>query len=86
MECGINVEPGSITGTPPLKLSTINYHSLSPIYCIDEVLKNKHLLDMMKVPNTILQMAYLKLYIPLSLLMTSALLRLAVTGQVYLPG
>jgi len=68
-----NTEPGSITGKLPLKLSTINYHSLGPIYCIDKVSKNKHLLDMTKIPNAILQMAYLKLYIPLSLLMTSAL-------------
>jgi len=39
----------------------------------DEVFKNNQQLNVMKIPNAILQMAYLKLFIPLSMLTTSAL-------------
>src|SRR5882724_7544256 len=46
---------------------------IGPIYRIEEVSKNKQQLDVTKLPNAILQMAYLKLYIPLSMLMTSTL-------------
>jgi len=51
---------------------------LSPIYCIDEVSKKKDKLNVTQIPNAILQMAYLKLDIPLSLLTTTALLKIHV--------
>src|SRR5882724_1246897 len=68
-----NVEPEPTTSISALKLVAINYHSLRPIYRYDEVSKNKQQLDMTRIPNIILQMAYMKLYIPLSMLTTSAL-------------
>src|SRR5882672_8720279 len=40
------------------------------------VSNNKQQLDVTKIPNAILQMAYLKLFIPLSMLTTSALTRI----------
>jgi len=45
---------------------------LGPIYGAEDVANNSLLLDMMDIPNAILQMAYNKLYIPLSMLTTSA--------------
>ena len=67
-----NINPAPTSGTSATKLSTIDYHLLSPIYSIDKVSKNRHQLNIMRIQNAILQMAYLKLYIPLSIL-TSAL-------------
>jgi len=55
------------------KTMVVNYQNLSPIYSMDDLTKNKHQLDMMDVPNAILQMAYNKIYMPLSMLTTSAL-------------
>ena len=68
-----NVEPESSAGSSTSKLVVIDYHSLGPIYCYDEVSKNKQQFDMTRIPNAILQMAYMKLYIPLSMLTTSPL-------------
>jgi len=51
----------------------IDYQHLSPIYSTEDLAKNKHQLDMTDVPNAILQMVYNKIYIPLLMLMTSAL-------------
>jgi len=68
-----NVEPTSTASIFSLKVAMINYHSLGPIYGIAEVSKNKQQPNIMKIPNAILQMAYMKLYIPLSMLTTSAL-------------
>src|SRR5882724_4306100 len=55
------------------KSAHINYQSMGPIYSPEEVAKNTQLLDMTDILNTILQMAYNKLYIPLSLLTTPSL-------------
>jgi len=67
-------DPTSNTIPPITKASPyIDFQSLGPIYRIEEVSKNKQQLDVTKLPNAILQMAYLKLYIPLSMLTTSAL-------------
>jgi len=71
-----NVDSTSTSSISIAKFSDIDFHALSPIYCIDEVSKNKHHLNITKIPNAILQMAYLKLYIPLSMLTTSALLKI----------
>ena len=57
-------------------LSNIDYRNLAPIYCYDDVSKNKQQLDIMKLPNSILQMAFFKFYIPLSMLTTSALTKI----------
>jgi len=57
----------------PAKPAVVNYQSLGPIYSADDVAKNKHQLDMTDVPNAILQMAYNKIHVPLSMLTTSAL-------------
>jgi len=57
----------------PSKLIVIDYQHLSPIYSTEDLAKNKHQLDMTDVPNAILQMVYNKIYIPLLMLMTSAL-------------
>jgi len=59
-----------------MSLSNINYGNLAPIYCYDDVSKNKQQLDNMKLPNSKLQMASLKLYIPHSMLTTSALTKI----------
>ena len=67
-----NVDSMPTSDLSATKLSTIDYHSLGPIFCFDKVLKNKHQLDMTWIPNAILQMAYLRLYILLSMLMTTA--------------
>jgi len=63
-----NVEPASTAGTSILKHTAINYHSLRPIYHFNQVSKNKQQLNMTRIPNVILQMAYMKLYIPLQCL------------------
>ena len=55
------------------KLSVIDYQNIGPIYIANDLTKNKHQLDMSDVPNAILQMAYNKIYIPLSMMTTSAL-------------
>jgi len=57
----------------PAKSAVVDYQSLGPFYSTDDVTKNKHQLDMKDVPNAILQMAYNKIYVLLSMLMTSAL-------------
>ena len=62
-----STEHSSAAESPSAKLSTTNFLSLGPIYRIKEVSKNKQLLDVTKMPNAILQMEYLKLYIPLSM-------------------
>ena len=57
----------------PPKNSHVNCQCLGPIYSANDIVKNKHQLDMTDIPNSILQMAYNKLYIPLSMLTTPAL-------------
>jgi len=70
------MDPASTTGlTQPLPLP-IDFHSLGPIYLFDEVSKNRQQLDVTKIPNVILQMAYLKLFIPLSILTSSSLTKI----------
>ena len=68
-----NAEPVSTASISLAKIMPIDFHTLSPIYCIDEVSKNKHQLNIIQILNAILQMAYFKIYIPLSMLTTSAL-------------
>ena len=51
----------------PAKSVVVAYQSLGPIYSSDDLSKNKQL-DMMDIPNPILQMAYNKIYILLSML------------------
>src|SRR5882724_6676964 len=68
-----SIDPTSAAESPSAKLSSNDFLSLGPIYCIEEVSKNKQQFDITKMPNAILQMAYLKLYILLSMLTTSAL-------------
>jgi len=51
----------------------IDYQHLSPIYSMEYLVKNKQQLDMTDVLNAILQMAYNKIYVPLSMLTTSTL-------------
>ena len=68
-----NIEPDPTASVSVLKLAAVDYHSLGPIYRYDKVSKNKQQLDMTRIPNTILQMVYMKLYIPLLMLTTSAL-------------
>ena len=60
----------------PSKNTHVNYHSLGPIYGPEQVAENKQLLDMTDILNTILQMAYNKLYSPLSMLTMLALSRI----------
>src|SRR5882724_7164332 len=55
------------------KSSFVDYQNLGPIYSANDLAKNKHQLDMSDVPNAVLQMAYNKMYILLSMLTTSAL-------------
>jgi len=53
------------------KATFIDYQHLSPIYSMEDLVKNKQQLDMTDVPKTVLQMAYNNIYIPLSMLTTS---------------
>jgi len=55
------------------KSMVVDYQNLSPIDSLEDLTKNKHQLNMTDVPNAILQMAYNKIYVPLSMLTTSAL-------------
>ena len=71
-----NVDPASTAGSPMAKLTPPDFHSLGLIYQFNEVSKNKQQLDMTKIPNVILQMAYLKLYILLSMHATSPLTKI----------
>src|SRR5882724_9185406 len=59
-----------------MSLANIDYQNLAPIPCYGDMSKNKQQLDNMKLPNAILQMDFLKLYIPLSMLTTSALTKI----------
>jgi len=68
-----NVDHASTTIPTQPKSMPIDFHSLGPIYLFYEVSKNRQQLDVMKIPNAILQMAYLKLFIPLSMLTSSSL-------------
>ena len=61
------------------KNSHVNYQSLGPIYGTEDVANNSLLLDMMDIPNAILQMVYNKLYVPLSMLTTSTLSKIQMT-------
>jgi len=54
------------------KNSLIDYQRLGPISGPEDVAKNTHQFNMSDIPNAILQMAYHNLYIPLSMLTTSA--------------
>jgi len=49
---------------------------LGPIYGTEDVANNSLLLDMMDILNAILQMVYNKLYVPLSMLTTSTMLKI----------
>jgi len=49
----------------PPKHAQVDDQKLGPINSSDEVSKNKKVLNMIDIPNSILQMAYNKLYIPL---------------------
>jgi len=71
-----NIDPGPTTGPTQTKSLPTNFHTLGPIYLFNEVSKNKQQLDITKIPNAILQMAYLKLFIPLSMLMSSSLAKI----------
>jgi len=65
-----------ITGSSPMEASPeqppknaqVDYQNLGSIYSSIEVSKKKQVLNMINIPNAILQMAYNKLYIPLSML------------------
>jgi len=63
------------------KNSHINYKNLGPIYGTEDVANNRLLLDMMDIPNAILQMVYNKLYVPLSMLTTSALSKIQMNNN-----
>src|SRR5882724_2747056 len=65
-------DPTMAPDSPP-KNSPIDYQSLGPIYSPKDIAKNTHQLNMLDIPNAILQMAYNKLYIPLSMLTSAAL-------------
>ena len=43
-----NVDPAASASPPIISITNIDYHSLGPIYCFNEVLKNKQQLDVMK--------------------------------------
>jgi len=66
---------GHVNTTEPMSAKTIvvDYQNLSPIYSLDDLTKNKHQLDMMDIPNTILHMVFNKIYILLTMLTTPAL-------------
>ena len=55
------------------KNAHIDYQTLTPIYGPDDIAKNKHQLNMTDIPNAILQMAFNKICIPLTMLTTPAL-------------
>jgi len=64
----------ALTSDPTMAKSTfVDYQNLGPIYTANDLAKNRHQLAMSDVPNAILQMAYNKIYIPLSMMTTSAL-------------
>jgi len=67
-----SLDQGPTADSRPL----IDYQSLGPIYTANDLAKNKHQLNMTDVPNSILQMAYNKVYIPLSMLTTATLTKI----------
>jgi len=76
-----NVDPGPTTRPTQSKSLPTDFHTLGPIYLFDEVSKNKQQLDITKILNVILQMAYLKLFIPLSMLMTLSLAKICANNS-----
>jgi len=68
-----NIDHAQVTEPMTAKTVTINYLKLGPIYSMDDLAKNRHQLYMTDVPNSVLQMAYKKIYVPLSMLTTSSL-------------
>jgi len=50
-----------------------DFGSLPPIYIFDEITSNSYHLDSIGIPNTILQMAFNKIFIPFSMLMASTM-------------
>jgi hypothetical protein len=54
----------------------IDYHAAGLLYTREELSKNEHTVDPEGIPNSILQMAHGRAYIPLSMLATTALNRI----------
>jgi len=68
-----NIDHAQATEPMTAKTMVIDHQNLGPIYSMNNLTKNKQQLDMTDVPNAILQMVYNKIYMPLSMLTTSAL-------------
>jgi len=58
------------------KSPAINYQSLGLIYTAEDLAKNKHQLNMTHMLNAILQMAYNKVYVPLTMLTSATLTKI----------
>jgi len=69
-------DPAIVADSAHNKSAHVDYQNLGPIYGPDDVAKNTQQLDMTDILNAILQMAYNKLYIPLLMLTTAALLKI----------
>ena len=67
-------DTGITTANP--KTQVVDYQTLGPIYTDEEAIQNAHTVGIRGTLNTILQMAYGKAYIPLSMLTTAALNRI----------
>ncbi|KAF8582454.1 hypothetical protein K439DRAFT_1351182 [Ramaria rubella] len=65
--------PSSTSNIPPSNPTPIDYYSLPPIFSLAATSKNELKLNVTAIPPSILQMAFNKMYIPLSMLKTSAL-------------
>jgi len=71
-----NIAPPSVTDVASSKTMPIDYQNLGPIYSVEDLASNKHKLDMTDVPNAILQMAYNKIHVPLSMITSSSLTKI----------
>jgi len=71
-----NISPPSVSDVASSKTMPIDYQNLGPIYSVEDLASNKHKLDMTDVPNAILQMAYNKIHVPLSMITSSSLTKI----------
>ncbi|KAF8585568.1 hypothetical protein K439DRAFT_1560998 [Ramaria rubella] len=63
----------SLMSTPQNDTTPANFQTLPPSISFEESTSNELELDVMSIPSTILQMAHLRLFIPLSMLTTAIL-------------
>ena len=63
--------PAMVANPLVTKSQVVDYHNLSPLYPDNEAHQNAHTVGSKGIPNTILQMAFGKAYIPFSMLTTA---------------